>query len=124
MRKLKMVAQIAGMAIVTAACGPSGSYQTGYTDAVVQDPAALRKIIHEGGATAESYCQSVLSTARMWKWRGHDDGHNVDGSDFMSGCLAGVQYVLKEGGRCGLKLSRLIDPCDPPPGPPNLRGID
>jgi hypothetical protein len=97
MRKLAKVAQVAAMAMVTAACGPSASYQTGYTEAAVQDPAALRSIIHEGGATPQSYCQSMLSTARMWKWHGRDDGRNVDGPDFMNGCLAGVQHVLKQG---------------------------
>jgi hypothetical protein len=96
MKKLTMVAQVAGMAIVTAACGPSGSYQTGYFHGVVQDPAALRKTINEGG-TPESFCQNLLPSARMWKWRGRDDGMNVDSADFLSGCVAGVQHVLKKG---------------------------
>ena len=96
MKKLRMVVQVAGMAIVTAACGPSGSYQTGYYEAVVQDPAALQKIINEG-STPESYCQSLLPSARMWKWHGHDDGRNVDTADFLSGCVAGVQHALKKG---------------------------
>jgi hypothetical protein len=97
MTKLKMVVQFAGMVIVTAACGPSGSYQTGYFDAAVQDPAAIRKIINERGLTAQSYCQRLLPSAKMWRWRGRDDGNNVDGSEFLRGCLAGLQHALKEG---------------------------
>jgi hypothetical protein len=92
-KKLKMVivAQVAGMAIVTAACGHSGSYKTGY-DTGVRDPAAVQKIINEGGVTPQSYCQNLLYLARI-----SSNANNVDGSDFVSGCVDGVQHALKEG---------------------------
>ncbi len=88
MKKLKMVfvAQVAGMAIVIAACGVS--YQSGY-DHAIRDRATLRKFINEGRATPRSYCQDLLTLVRK-----SSNASDVDGSDFLSGCLDGVERAL------------------------------
>jgi hypothetical protein len=91
MLKIVFVSQVAGMAIATAACGHSASYQTGY-NAGSQDPGAVQKIINEGGLAPQSFCQNLLTVARM-----SSNASNIDGSDFITGCLDGVQHVLKRG---------------------------
>jgi hypothetical protein len=96
--KMVFVAQVAGMAIVTAACRDSASYQTGY-DAAIRDPAPLQKFVSEGLVTPQSYCHDLLAQLRTSVKASDVDGTDLlsHPSDFLSGCLDGVQRALYAG---------------------------
>jgi hypothetical protein len=97
MKKWKMVfvAQVAGMAIVTAGCGVS--YQSGY-DAPIRDAATLQELIYNGSVTPESYCDDRLTELRSSNAIDVDTADlSSHGSDFLRGCLDGVQRLLNAG---------------------------